>query len=183
MQQFEKFLLLHGGVDVNPRCYEQAPLVQTQHPDTLRDAKEFAAVAKAFATDMPVVGICRGAQLLCVANGGTLWQHAVGHGGGHALALSDGRTIENAEAGHHQIMNLYGTIHKVLAWSPFDTIVLDEFGLEHVLKKAPEVVWFPMTRSLAIQPHPEWEEKGSPFKQYVNNLIYDYLDVVPRDVF
>ena len=66
MQQFEKFLLLHGGVDINPRCYGQKPLPQTQSPDTLRDAKEFAAVAMAFATDMPIVGICRGAQLLCV---------------------------------------------------------------------------------------------------------------------
>jgi putative glutamine amidotransferase len=66
-------LLLTGGVDVDPATYGEArhPTVET---DDVRDAYELALARQALARDLPVLAICRGAQLLNVAAGGTLVQ-------------------------------------------------------------------------------------------------------------
>jgi gamma-glutamyl-gamma-aminobutyrate hydrolase PuuD len=66
-------LILTGGPDVAPERYEQPdvrPLCQTI--DDERDAKEFALVERARDLRLPTLGICRGAQVLNVAYGGTL---------------------------------------------------------------------------------------------------------------
>lgn len=66
-------LLLTGGVDVAPSLYGEAP-----HPtveiDPERDEYELQLAREALARDMPVLAICRGAQVLNVAAGGTLIQ-------------------------------------------------------------------------------------------------------------
>jgi gamma-glutamyl-gamma-aminobutyrate hydrolase PuuD len=77
-------LLLSGGGDVAPGRYGAAPHLRTGRPDPQRDAAELAALDAALAARLPVLGVCRGAQLLNVARGGTLHQHlpdVVGHDG------------------------------------------------------------------------------------------------------
>lgn len=66
-------VLLTGGVDVEPSEYGEAahPTVET---DPVRDAYELALTREALARDLPVLAICRGAQVLNVAAGGTLVQ-------------------------------------------------------------------------------------------------------------
>jgi putative glutamine amidotransferase len=75
-------LVITGGKDVDPARYGQAPHPQTDEPRHDRDAWEFALLAGALRRGLPVLGICRGAQVLNVALGGTLHQHLpdiVGH--------------------------------------------------------------------------------------------------------
>jgi putative glutamine amidotransferase len=67
-------VLLAGGGDVDPRCYAQDPRPETQPPDAARDQVELALVAAAIRWRIPVLGICRGMQVLNVARGGTLYQ-------------------------------------------------------------------------------------------------------------
>jgi gamma-glutamyl-gamma-aminobutyrate hydrolase PuuD len=77
-------LLLSGGGDVAPDRYGATPHPRTGRPDPQRDAAELAALDAALAAGLPVLGVCRGAQLLNVAGGGTLHQHlpdVVGHDG------------------------------------------------------------------------------------------------------
>lgn len=77
-------LLLTGGADVEPSLYGAAPLATTQAPRADRDGWELALLDAALASDLPVLAICRGAQVLNVACGGTLHQHVpdlVGHVG------------------------------------------------------------------------------------------------------
>lgn len=77
-------LVLTGGRDVDPARYEQSPHPTTDEPARDRDAFEFALVHGALRRGLPVLGICRGAQVLNVALGGTLHQHlpeVVGHTG------------------------------------------------------------------------------------------------------
>jgi len=67
-------LLLPGGQDVNPRHYGEEPHRKLDVVDPLRDLTELYLAQRALADDMPILGICRGTQLLNVAGGGTLWQ-------------------------------------------------------------------------------------------------------------
>ncbi|NTV40104.1 MAG: gamma-glutamyl-gamma-aminobutyrate hydrolase family protein [Demequinaceae bacterium] len=68
-------LCVAGGYDVAPAAYGHSPHSQTDAPRTDRDAWEFAILEAALARDMPVLGVCRGAQVLNVLRGGTLHQH------------------------------------------------------------------------------------------------------------
>ena len=80
-------LLITGGKDVDPAAYGQQPHPSTDQPGHQRDAWEFALLDAALKRDLPVLGICRGAQVLNVALGGTLHQHlpdVIGHSGHRA---------------------------------------------------------------------------------------------------
>lgn len=68
-------LLITGGKDVDPARYGQEPHPTTDIPRTDRDAWEDALLTAAIARELPFLGICRGAQVLNIARGGTLHQH------------------------------------------------------------------------------------------------------------
>jgi putative glutamine amidotransferase len=68
-------LVLTGGGDVNPARYGEARAAETGGVDDERDAVELALVPAALERQVPILGICRGAQLVNVALGGTLVQH------------------------------------------------------------------------------------------------------------
>jgi putative glutamine amidotransferase len=68
-------LLLAGGVDLDPRSYGGEPDPRGGETVPERDEFELALARRALERDMPVLGICRGMQLLNVACGGTLEQH------------------------------------------------------------------------------------------------------------
>ena len=76
-------LLLPGGPYLNPALYGQKPSPETGEPDDERDGWEHAMLMQAVNSQVPVLGICRGMQLINVAFGGTLYQH-IGDGGLHA---------------------------------------------------------------------------------------------------
>ena len=67
-------LVLEGGSDVWPGSYGEEPLDPAWRGDRIRDAYEAALVAAFAARGKPVLGICRGLQLMNVAHGGTLFQ-------------------------------------------------------------------------------------------------------------
>lgn len=67
-------LVLEGGSDVWPGSYGEAPLQERWQGDRIRDGYEKALAAAFIAEHKPVLGVCRGLQLLNVAYGGTLYQ-------------------------------------------------------------------------------------------------------------
>jgi putative glutamine amidotransferase len=67
-------LLLSGGCDVDPARYGEERITACQEPDPERDELELALAAWALDAAVPILGICRGMQLLNVACGGTLYQ-------------------------------------------------------------------------------------------------------------
>lgn len=71
-------LLLPGGADVNPQLYGQQPIEACGKPNALRDAAEPRMLQRMLAEDKPILGICRGMQLLNVYFGGTLFQDITG---------------------------------------------------------------------------------------------------------
>ena len=78
-------LLLAGGGDIDPGRYGAQPHPRTGRVSAPRDAAELELLDAATAAGLPVLGVCRGMQLVNVARGGTLCQH-LPDGAGHAPA-------------------------------------------------------------------------------------------------
>jgi putative glutamine amidotransferase len=96
-------LIITGGKDLDPASYGHQSHPATEEPARDRDTWEFALAEAALQRRMPILGICRGAQVLNVTLGGTLHQHlpdVIGHSGhrvGDAVfATSTVRTVEGS---------------------------------------------------------------------------------------
>lgn len=90
-------LLLTGGADIDARRFGQAPHPESEPPHEVRDRAELSLLRAALDRDMPVLGVCRGLQLIALAYGGTLHQHlpdVVGH---------DGHSPASGEFGSHEV--------------------------------------------------------------------------------
>lgn len=95
-------LVLAGGVDVEPARYGEQPQATVQEPRRDRDASELALVQRAVEVDLPLLGICRGMQVMAVAGGGSLVQHLpdkIGTADHSPGPASYGRTVIDIEAG------------------------------------------------------------------------------------
>ena len=68
-------VVIAGGEDVDPGRYGAQPQPGTDEPNVLRDGWETSVLRAALAVRRPVLGVCRGLQVLNVATGGTLVQH------------------------------------------------------------------------------------------------------------
>ena len=75
---FQGFLF-SGGVDVDPKYYGEEPSEKLGAVSETRDKFEFALLASAMLREKPILGVCRGEQLLNVGLGGSLFQHIEGH--------------------------------------------------------------------------------------------------------
>lgn len=156
-------LALTGGSDIAPGSYGEEPVRDAWAGDPLRDRWELALYREALAQGRPVFGLCRGMQLVNVAEGGTLWQDLVTMKGSqthrdqalydrleHDLAVEPGNWLEElfgqephrVNTVHHQgIKDLAPTL-RVVASSPDDVI-------EAVHRHGEPWV-------IGVQWHPEW---------------------------
>jgi putative glutamine amidotransferase len=160
-------LLLAGGADIDPASYGAEPHPETKETWPDRDRFELALARRALARDMPVLGICRGMQLLNVALGGTLVQHLPEVAGTEAHRTVAGKFSEHhvrldpeslacAAAGvegfvawshHHQGVDQVGEGLKVTGWSEEDEL--------------PEAIELPGKRfALGVIWHPEEDENS-----------------------
>ncbi|MGY5138966.1 gamma-glutamyl-gamma-aminobutyrate hydrolase family protein [Streptomyces nigrescens] len=148
-------LVIAGGADVQPARYGAEPHPRTGPPALDRDAWELALIEAALAGGVPLLGICRGLQLLNVALGGTLIQHLDGHAGAPGVFEQHeikpvpgtllGRTLPEPVAVptyHHQAVDRIGRGLLVSAYAEDGTIEALEL---------PGAYGF----ALAVQWHPE----------------------------
>jgi putative glutamine amidotransferase len=183
-------LILMGGSDVCPASYGEAPLAPAWNGDRFRDDYEIALMRAFMDEGKPVLGICRGAQVINVAFGGTLYQdiltqrpdalrhrlqsiyekncHATsivaGSGLGH---LYPGQTLVKTNSVHHQAIKDLGRKLTVEAWSEPDRLV------EAVRWNGPSYLF-------GVQWHPEFHPPGD--KSFIDDtpLLDDFLATAAR---
>jgi putative glutamine amidotransferase len=157
-------LLLAGGADIDPATYSASRHQKTVNTRPDRDRAEIALALRALERDLPLLGICRGMQLLNVALGGTLVQHLpddVGHtdhrrslgsfdnadhdvrlATGSLAARAAGETLHATKSHHHQAVDRLGEGLEATGWSVLDDLV--------------EAIEAPASRwALGVQWHPE----------------------------
>ena len=155
-----------GGSDVLPLLYGHEPLSYIHSYNVDRDVKCVSLFKQAQQRCLPMVGICRGGQFLNVMNGGTMIQDVHGHLEEHPLhiRLPNGTIydVERASSTHHQMMrNAPGVIpigicpvniaNRHTWWDIYEQRFIHTDTVENT-----EVVYYPETRSLCFQPHPEF---------------------------
>ena len=160
-------LIMAGGTDVDPASYGAPRDPHTLHTVPERDASEIALTRRAIERDLPILGICRGMQVMNVACGGTLHQHLpdlLGHehhrrnpgtfvGSDHpvhldedSLAARAAGELEHCTLSHH---------HQGIAELGAGLIVTGHSALDEL----PEAIEAPGRRfALGVQWHPEADE-------------------------
>jgi putative glutamine amidotransferase len=144
---FDRLLLL-GGVDVDPGYYNQVNMY-SQRSHSERDRIEWALVRRAILAGIPIMGICRGCQMLAVAAGGDLYQDIgiqagkkLHNGYSHSITvkkpLADKIPSLRVNSYHHQAVKTVPKRFKVVARAYDGTI---------------EAIWRP--GALGVQFHPE----------------------------
>jgi putative glutamine amidotransferase len=151
-------LVIAGGPDVEPVRYGAEPHPRTGPPARERDAWELALIEATLVSGTPLLGICRGMQLLNVALGGTLVQHLEGHSspaagsfGAHPVTPLPGTRYAGILPGefsvpthHHQSVDRLGAGLTVSAIAADGTVEAVEL---------PGPGWV-----LGVQWHPEMDE-------------------------
>lgn len=178
-------LVLMGGADVCPRSYGEEPLKPEWSGDHVRDEYEIALANAFIARKKPVLGVCRGLQVLNVAMGGTLWQdlatqvpHALDHRDWsiyeqncHATSLVAGSSLAKlypdtalvkTNSIHHQAIRDLGRNLVVEAWSEPDRI-------------AEAIRWTGPSYVFAVQWHPEFHPAGDASFIDDRPLLDDFL--------
>ncbi len=178
-------LVLMGGSDVCPATYGETALKPEWNGDRIRDEYEIALLNAFVARQKPVLGICRGAQVINVAYGGTLYQdlgtqlpgalnhrdwsiyeqncHATSIVAGTPLsALYPAGTLVKTNSIHHQAVKDVGRGLVVEAWSEPDHVV-------EALR------WTGSSYVFAVQWHPEFHPPGD--ASYIDDtpLLDDFL--------
>lgn len=175
-------IILPGGADIDPSIYgkKRHHTVTWLNPD--RDAREIADF-NAVRQDQVVLGICRGAQLLCALFGGILVQNCHRHGGcDHGI--TNGEKEYRITSIHHQMMypfDMPKEDYEILYRSSerlSDVYEGDGVDPQKVIENGePEIVLFhkegkPL--SLAVQGHPEMMS-GSPVSNMISDLLISYV--------
>ncbi|MGN6085627.1 gamma-glutamyl-gamma-aminobutyrate hydrolase family protein [Trinickia sp.] len=164
-------LLLQGGADVSPQTYAASDMRPEWPGDRVRDMYELELLYEFIESGKPVLGVCRGCQLINVAFGGTLYQdiatevptagvhvsefydqhrHSVRFPDGSSLAsMFPGRREAVVNSIHHQAVKTLGRDLNIEAVSAGDGLI------EAVrYRRAPFVV--------GVQWHPEFHRAGGP---------------------
>jgi len=173
-------LVLSGGGDLDPALYGAEPHAEAGAPNPVRDSAELALCRQALASGLPLLGICRGLQVINVALGGTLHQHLpdlVGNDshspeesgyGSHKVSVASGAQLAailgRSEAAvpthHHQAIDRLGAGLVASAWT-------DDGVIEAVEFMQTPVEWQPGSATapfmVAVQWHPEAGDDPSLF--------------------
>lgn len=173
-------VLLPGGADVWPGWYGEKEGRYTASYKS-HDLHEISAYKEALGRHKVIVGICRGEQLLSVMNGAKLIQD-LDHPGTHLMTTIDGDEIW-VNSLHHQCVNPFNLPeqnYQLLGWAEnLSKTHLD--GDDRDIFKEPikevEAIYFPKTKALGFQYHPEmFSTRYHEALKWTNEMVVRALD-------
>ena len=173
-----------GGADVSPSLYGHNNLKSYTNP--LRDMEEVNIFNAAAENEIPMAGICRGAQFLCAMAGGHLVQDITNHTSSHRLSYKDkdGNIMDSPEpvtSTHHQMQYpwvMEDGSFDILAWSSRPrslNYIYDGDGAIDKMEIEPDVVFYNDINALAIQYHPEYMSRNSWGFNFAKALVSEKL--------
>ncbi|HEX4928463.1 MAG TPA: gamma-glutamyl-gamma-aminobutyrate hydrolase family protein [Burkholderiales bacterium] len=174
-------VLLQGGADISPLAYGEQPLRPEWSGDPLRDRFEIELVQACVAAGKPVLGICRGAQLINVALGGSLHQDVPAHRSddydAHAhpvrLEPNSGLARLYGETGPHRVVSIHHQAIKRLGRDlEVEARSIDDGVVEAIRMKGKGYV-------CAVQWHPEFHGGREGFLDG-GKLLDEFLRAVRR---
>jgi len=172
-----------GGADIDPKLYGE-PIAGAYGINTRRDEAEVELFKAAKNFGIPMLGICRGAQLLNVLNGGKLWQDVNHHTTNHWLTDLRNGTQALVTSTHHQQMipNLkLGNLIAIAGKGERTSLCTTKHAagvtqVPNIGDVDAEVVWYQDTQCLCFQPHPEYPGKTGTAEYFwsVFNELFDF---------
>lgn len=170
-------IIFNGGADIATSIYNEHPISRgIPYELSGRDIREIKLFENAVKNNQFILGICRGAQLVNCLNGGSLWQDVTNHGRAHDIFDVRTGETQRATSTHHQMM-IPGEGSEIIAVAyeaSSKTRDNEHKAITRVYKKSGEedleICFYPASRSLCIQGHPEYVPK-SDFANYCVNLI------------
>ncbi len=167
-----------GGEDIDPLMYDEKPIPETYY-NRKRDVEDVSIYREAEKDGKILIGICRGAQLLNVLNGGKMWQDVNGHGSTiHQVFDNITKEFYSVNSIHHQMM-IPPKHAEIVGWNAIST-QKESYSRSWIKKPGageteidPEVVWFPRTKALCFQGHPEFGHQ--PTNDYFFQLVDRYI--------
>ena len=174
-----KYVVFTGGSDIGPNMYNELPN-GTSYVDAKRDAAEYALMKRCVDLGIPTVGICRGMQMQTIYNGGKLIQDMLHHNHNHPISTLEGGALQ-VNSLHHQLCVPEGYV-SILAWFPTTNTCLHRLyngipaGFSRKEYLEPEALWFPKTKCLGVQYHPEMMNKDTEGYQYFQYLLNRYIE-------
>lgn len=186
-------LIVWGGADISPALYKKKLSSKTwaEPIPSHRDQFEWHFMNQAAAIGIPIIGICRGAQMLCALAGGHLIQDVDNHGRSHKVDTFDGKKLEVSSV-HHQMMYPWNVKHQMVAWSSHKLSRIDKGGnvvynytdvnadgedIQVEVPCEPEFVYFPEVKGFAIQWHPEFMDDDAEATQYIFQFMKEKIGV------
>lgn len=173
----DSMLVVWGGSDISPSLYGKPVSIATGADDvpSQRDRLEWDLMTRAVELNIPIIGICRGAQMLCALAGGFLIQDVTNHTSSHHVETEKGE-IFKASSLHHQMMYPFEVDHQLIAWS---SSKLSDYYLD-VNKDIsvpcePEFVYFPSQKGIAIQWHPEFMKMDTFANRFLQNYLTEFI--------
>lgn len=179
-----------GGADIHPSIYNHRNVASgVGVAPSRRDFNEVLAFNLARDLGVPILGICRGAQLACAMAGGYLIQDVSNHAGrNHPIVDLRDRAVYQISSAHHQMMYPFAMSkedYSVIAQVPenmstkytFDTRSATR-GRDVAWEKPanePEIVYFTKAKALAVQGHPEFMDPEHPTVKYVKRLMNEFI--------
>jgi putative glutamine amidotransferase len=175
-------LLIPGGADIDPKFYKEERHPRLEEPvDAGFDGYELAGIRRAEARGIPILGICRGLQLLNVGAGGTLYQdlpselgtkvtHRISDGQGravrcvHLITISPGSILNEVFKTDRLEVNSYHHQGVLREGEGFEVTARTEDGLAEGIENR-------RSHILAVQFHPEKDRKANP----LFNTIFTYF--------
>ena len=158
-------VIFHGGTDINAALYGEVPSKYNDSPDHGRDAYEIDIYKECVEVGAFCLGICRGAQLLCVLNGGKLIQHIAD--GSHRMCNHE-LTFTKDNLFYDRPITTNSDHHQAMLPSKEGVLIAYH-------KDICEMVWYPLTSTFCVQGHPEWLSDSEEFVVFVNNFIKEHM--------